>query len=57
MKDPRVYLPVLNETDSFFAVLDNINLPISYIKTEIDKVSEGIKEEEKNMQKIRINLK
>ena len=56
-KDYRVYLPVLNEADSFFTVLDNVNLPIAYIKAEIEKASEGLKEEEKNMQTIRVNFK
>lgn len=27
----RVQLPVLNELDSHFTVLDNVNLPIAYI--------------------------
>lgn len=34
----RVELPKLNELDSHFTVLDNINLPIEYIGGEIAKI-------------------
>jgi len=32
VKLPRVTLPALNELDSYFTVLDNVNLPIQYVQ-------------------------
>ena len=36
----RVKLPVLNETESRFTVLDQIALPITYLNEEIGKINE-----------------
>lgn len=40
----RVQLPALQEGDSYFTVLDNINLPIEYLKGEIIKATKGLTE-------------
>lgn len=53
----RVQLPVLNELDSHFTVLDNVNLPIGYINEEIGRVKEEIVAELVNVKKIAHSLK
>ena len=40
----RVKLPNVIEGDSYFTALDNINLPINYIKKEIGRLKKGIDE-------------
>lgn len=57
MRLSRVQLPVLNELDSHFTVLDNVHLPIDYINEEIGRVSREMAVEVTNVKKIAHQIK
>ena len=50
-------MPKLLEGDSYFTALDNINLPIAYLKKEIIKLNKSLSEEVPKMQQIRSDMK